>query len=551
MDKALDAVDWHDLFLLKPNADELTGKHLHSSAGFSQDLLYQHQELFYQLLLKCFEAMATTTTTTGGRRVSQLYATQTADLIMKFALQRKWNNFTLDVLNCWCGVERADLFFQHLLRAIVNVLAGGGSGSAIDGECIAAVLALLQSFITATDTLNMNGLLSFFVQDPALFNPLMEVVLSADGHDNCTAAFVVLLLLARYSGGNHMNSNQIRFRLSAVGNVDTFKKWEMLILRQFQLSGSGTVAAPAPGMVNFVYSLLSPPVTYNSRSITTPVFHIYHAWLILNSLLVYNDAFCTHWCSNNDLTTLMPYFVEEFACGDSDTCKVCVHIISVLAKKSSLNLQVATSHELLIKYHFTPYQKQIIASFDCRAPLLSLLAIYVGMNNKKSHAPIVAFAFATILAVIRRCKHEKVRMDTNWEFVYKTVINACKYFDNMEHVTERGLAILDFVLCFGDCLLCDTQSYDSLFYQIILNHEFFETRSVDSRNLKAICSQFMAQYAQELETPEMVIASIHRFYEEIELDLKGKYDYQGDIDISEFIRNILRNWSSPSFVTSQ
>lgn len=82
--------------------------------------------------------------------------------------RKKYSNFTFDVLTIICGVDEAEAFFRKFIQHLQEILLHDNI------EVKTLGVELLLTIATATDNVNQNSLLEYFMRND-IFDSLLRV----------------------------------------------------------------------------------------------------------------------------------------------------------------------------------------------------------------------------------------------------------------------------------------------------------------------------------------------------------------------------------------
>ncbi|KAF9899048.1 hypothetical protein BX616_003335 [Lobosporangium transversale] len=205
-------VFWDELFLIKVNEEYLST----SLRQVSEDQLLAIKDRINSIFLHAVQTMR------DPLPQRRLHAMQTLTIVLGEIFQKKFNNWSFDVIHLLTGLSHADLVFRTLIQGLNDIL---GSNDSL--EIQVAALRLAIALACGNDNVNKNSLNEYFMQKN-IFTSLIKFFVMVDSVNLAFEAMSLLGLLANYN--KYESQNPYLSNLAALNDLSILQKMCMVIV---------------------------------------------------------------------------------------------------------------------------------------------------------------------------------------------------------------------------------------------------------------------------------------------------------------------------------
>lgn len=431
------------------------------------------------------------------------HALETIAVLLKNIFRKKLNSFAFEVSEIVCGFPNCDSFFKTLIHNLNSVIMESKEVSFRH-----ASLQVYTIFVTATDNINQNTLLEYFMQNDVFIPILRGIILPTDfvPHHAAMEGLFVLTALMNYNKYESLNpyckmlrelddspsigaiqhhlSRALRAITHIQGELDTPNTGVMDVLTSFFTSWIPVPKTAAP--VNSTNLPLGSTLTAVSRTNPSILLPLYES---VNLNPFFREAATQEFPSSSpDLDdgglVLMSSFIG-YGFYIFDTCKdarqafytkLSVLIFLKLTEDDKVSKAL---HEKLVsvpfligtKLHWNSTKKKPVISV-----ILDLMVLYIKKNfREKLQFGLYHKALNVIHRIICYEKRERIQLHYNWSQLWEALISILKFLASPKKFENKDAiqlcidvtTIFNLFITYGDTFLSQNTDYDNLYYTLI------------------------------------------------------------------------------------
>ncbi|CAG8673498.1 16451_t:CDS:10, partial [Acaulospora colombiana] len=197
---------WSELFLLRVNSAYLTKL----IAETSQEKLLTIKNNISKIFLKSIEALKEEN---SKRRMN---AIETLCVLLQGIFDKRFNNFSFEVINLLTGLNNADIIFPKLVDGIYSLMKDGES---VEIKCEALRLAIVV--VCGNNNINQNSINEYFMKNE-IFDPLLKMIITPEVSHVAYDAIMLLGILVNYN--KHESKNPYLSKISEIRDELIFQK---------------------------------------------------------------------------------------------------------------------------------------------------------------------------------------------------------------------------------------------------------------------------------------------------------------------------------------
>uniref|UniRef100_A0A6B2KZK1 Armadillo-like helical domain-containing protein n=1 Tax=Arcella intermedia TaxID=1963864 RepID=A0A6B2KZK1_9EUKA len=506
---------WQDLFLLKVNVPFLKT----CFGNLSDDSL---RLLSYQMNLIFMKASATLK---NEHPVRVSNALLTLSIFLKCIFERKYHNFGYDSIHLICGLDRRETFFKDLLTSLSNILL-----TAESDEMRILALNVLINIVTATDNINQNTLLEYF-----LINDMYDTIIQTFVTSTCeklrSGALFILMILVNYQKFESVNSYLSRLRSNPADKIQIFLvnalTRSLTTINENYHQGIHTVVQQPSfmqkivGMFSF-YSTPPPPAPAPTEEgplllssaqasplslVSAPAVGI--ILLAIYELVLGNKNFSLvllGWKEGSDekkrqvppiLIQLFTFCANLFSEIESNVTiaysKLSLMILTIIAENLQLNKLM---HDNDMSIPPIDVYRDITTKHSIPAPLfkprplgcyfIDLAIHFIKMNTRRDtfhpqlHILAMDFIHRIICYEIKSAEDPEImRIDYKWKELWSQLVILFKFLSHNKRLQEeenlilasKVVHIVNMFITFGDKFLPVQSDYDDLYYELLRSRD--------------------------------------------------------------------------------
>ncbi|KAG4305433.1 hypothetical protein PORY_000989 [Pneumocystis oryctolagi] len=497
----------------------------------------------------------------------------TLEIFIRSVFQKKYNNFTSDVVFIIAGLDNIDSIFMDFVISLDALIQK-------ESRAVLRTKALRLCLCTACHGFNSNVVSYFHYKD--FFPSIIKYITDPDTFSTAFLAFLFLGVLANNKKFESQNLYQTRLSdfvdnstMRLIVNIISVICMECRNEYIFLKNNGPDNMWGIKNILTYFNDMFSPdyykPVFENSCFISSEngAFMLpgYKASILLPmyDFINTNKAFCyifiTTRSSTNDLEIETPFsqfisftsYLLEYQCLSlraSHYARLALLIIHILVSDNDCFLALANEangsvvHLCRRKHSFLPLVK------DKRILLLAIFdSLIISMDyNLKRKLDIEKYILQAqiLLNIISILEEKKIKLEYHWQDVWRFFMHFImfllansKTFKQLPRIDELVSILLNFIsLCIirGENFLLEFKFFEDLVYKLIQNGDivkkFIKTYEIESSSSKIILlvteyyeNFLLKKYKPHELSPEKIIAAIKEGYGLFNLNLAENNEY--------------------------
>jgi len=472
---------WEQLFLLKVNIPFLERCIILSS----EDRLLVLKSRINTIFTQCCNWLKSSDAT----RLTHII--EIMSVLLKNIFRKKFSNFGFDVINILCGIDKADTVFPELIKDLALLLKNS------DETVKILITNLLNIIATATDFINQNTLLQFFMTVD-ISHTLLEL-LGGENHLPKSSQMNVITLLCYLS--NFQKYEIQNPYVKSLSNLDDTEKIKQLLdvitegikdhnkyfEEQFRQPNLGITAKVGGYLSSWIYT---PPVVHNCL-----FFETGSCLLILYELFYQNETFIKQlvgggWSREKSCPEILKQFFTfcSYLASDTKESKILYSKISLL-----ILMCISESRELEDYFHDAKstsyifiYSKKTLfpdpkelEKHPLSFHVVDILSQFIKCNLKggnKIQMDTHQLSVDCIQRILSYKKKTQSRLPHKWSDLWSSLFSLLQILPTIQDKSllnqsiQVGVAtvnIFNLFINYGDSFLPTPNDYDDLFYEII------------------------------------------------------------------------------------
>eukprot|EP00698_Gefionella_okellyi_P003597 TRINITY_DN1337_c0_g2_i1.p1 TRINITY_DN1337_c0_g2~~TRINITY_DN1337_c0_g2_i1.p1 ORF type:complete len:596 (+),score=101.08 TRINITY_DN1337_c0_g2_i1:178-1965(+) len=523
---------WDGLFLLKVNEAFL----IRAFALTGEDQLGSLKAPLNQICIHCVIAIR------DRDRIRVGHALQTLSIIFQCLFKKRFTNFGLEVMHLVFGIDSADAVVGDMITACCKILMGDDNPVWLKR----LALRLFVVIATATENINQNSLLQYFMMYDSAFHAIMHVFVDpvARAHLVIDAA---LLLTVLVNFRKYELSNPYGAKLAALGDVAMLQGLMAAIFLMSKNNNASVIQAltPASGLFSRLSSWWSKKPATATEELDVDVNPAFTGVILLalyeavhlnpaaiSCLAVPPPGSPRHTAGSTGQhgAMLFGHFITQASFLVTDVKDSRSRLYARLALLILLCLMEIPSAAAFLCDESVQTETQLFkreggsASMTptAKMPLAgAIVSVLVACFEHNRRAQLPHELWGTALDVLHRMlcflKRNRVRLEINWQPLWITLMKFLGFVasehlvghSNIIKLASKTVQIFNIFVTYGDMFLATPQQYDELYFELIRNRANFEKLFLlvegheianDMTNIRLI----IAHFARKLETPELI-----------------------------------------------
>ncbi|CAG8599254.1 9681_t:CDS:10 [Acaulospora morrowiae] len=450
-------------------------------------------------------------------------AIETLCVLLQGIFDKRFNNFSFEVINLLTGLSNADIVFPKLIDGIYSLM---NEGESVEIKCEALRLAIVT--VCGNSNINQNSINEYFMKNE-IFEPLSKIIMLPETSHVAFDGIMLLGILANYN--KHESKNPYLLKISEIRDEAFLQKIMETVASICLRCRSQYIDIQDDDETHkySVNSVLSYVGTFlpwggngdNTRKkINDPDPELSFGrlppadiaiLLILYDLVNNNRRFVAHLAKSitendnksNDQTSsdndgvpvidflsFSSYLLQHNrSVRTAGYSKITLLILTILLEDEMFNENICDERKIYC-VRLCRQRAPILASIKTPCPLAcTILDISIGFINHNMKKRLATDLFSLALRIIYRIlchlKKSRIRLNYHWTELWNSLTGLLKfilsnndYFNqdrsSINEVLISAINILNICITFGDSFLPDPAAYDNLFYEIVRTDEVFK-----------------------------------------------------------------------------
>eukprot|EP00047_Mylnosiga_fluctuans_P006394 m.246628 g.246628 ORF g.246628 m.246628 type:complete len:646 (-) comp15117_c0_seq1:116-2053(-) len=573
---------WQDLFLLKVNADFLDKL----IAGKGEEQLLAQKETVNMLFVQYSRFLKDE----NDIRVANVL--QTMIVLLSAIFKKKFTQFGFDAINLIMGFDQAEPYMQEFLRTIQTLLKPQAP-AVLRG----LALNLLSVIVTATDNINENTLLEYFMVH-SIFDSLAQVLRGKDLRE-AHGAEALFLLAVLINFRKHEGPNPYLTGLTELNDDVVLHGVGSIVVARLMAQNAVWIDRnpPSAGMLGRIGALFSSMFVASEETSSPITVGPLGALLLALYETVHLSANFVTMLTHTQVVSRSPegtvaaatpasllseyitYTSFLFQCTDPDGLlytRLAFVTLMRVAEDVYANMYMhdpnvtipVLLHRVALRHRPASTERLPPAPLACA--VLSLIVEYLVAHLKRSiQLQHLSLAISVVQRLVAYQKRQQIRLPFLWQSLWAALIGLLRFVVPKDGPGDRDvgavvglvqqvLTLLNIFVTYGDAFLPDAGSYDALYYELLrardafdLVNEFAVSPAVEKAlgqrlvsgliNLRAITSHFApkidawsADHNGATITPDEVLRIVRDNYDTLTLKLQENLDtYEPYTEVSE------------------